>query len=378
MNEEGRRPDRYRHGATTRHGPGFRPPWWPENEPFPPQRGPRQWRGRRRWFLRRVGFVFLLFFGLMFAANALAVALISRSGDHRRVLPIAWVIGLLLVVGFVAVGRAVRRMVMPVGDVMEAADRVAGGDYEARVAERGPRETRRLARSFNAMTQRLKANEDQRRNLLADVAHELRTPLSVIQGNAEGMLDGLYPIDRSHLEPLLEEARVMSRLLDDLQTLSTAEAGALRLHRERIDPSQLVDDSVAAFQPAADAARIELEGRVGPGLPTLDVDPVRIGQVLANLLSNAVRLTPSGGSVAVSAEPAQGGEAVAFSVADTGPGVAPEVLPHMFDRFVRAADSGGAGLGLAIAKSLVEAHGGVISAESRVGRGTTIRFEIPA
>jgi two-component system sensor histidine kinase BaeS len=139
-----------------------------------------------------------------------------------------------------------------------------------------------------------------------------------------------------------------------------------------------VEDAVAAFEPAADAAGVRLESRVAPGLSALDVDPVRIGQVLANLLSNAVRLTPAGGSVVVSADPAQDGKAVAFSVADTGPGVAPEVLPHMFDRFVRAADSGGAGLGLAIARSLVEAHGGVISAESRVGRGTTIRFEVPA
>ena len=378
MSDQPRRPDRHRRGGTTPGwGPGFRPAWWPENEPFPPERGPAHWRGRRRWFLRRVGFVFLLFFGLMFAANALAVALISRSGEHRRVLPIAWVIGFLLVVGFVAVGRAVRRMAMPVGDVMEAADRVAGGDYEVRVDERGPRETRRLARSFNAMTQRLKASEDQRRNLLADVAHELRTPLSVIQGNAEGMLDGLYPVDRSHLEPLLEETRVMSRLLDDLQMLSTAEAGALRLHREPVDPSELVEDAAAAFEPAAHAAGIDLDRSVAPGLPALEVDPVRIGQVLANLLSNAVRLTSAGGSVSVSAEPAQGGGAVAFAVADTGPGVAPEVLPHIFDRFVRAADSGGAGLGLAIARSLVEAHGGVISAESQVGRGTTIRFEVP-
>jgi two-component system sensor histidine kinase BaeS len=377
MSDPGRRPDRHRSGGPPGWRPGFRPAWWPENEPFPPERSPAEWQGRRRWFLRRVGLVFLLFFGLMFAANALAVALISRGSGHRGALPIAWVIGILLVVGFVVVGRAVRRMAMPVGDVMEAADRVAGGDYEARVAERGPRETRRLARSFNAMTQRLKANEAQRRNLLADVAHELRTPLSVIQGNAEGMLDGLYPIDRSHLEPLLEETRVMSRLLDDLQTLSTAEAGALRLHREPVDPSELVEDAVAAFEPAASAAGIRLRGRIAPGVAALEVDPVRIGQVLTNLLSNAVRLTPAGGSVTVSAEPAQGAGAVAFAVADTGPGVAPEVLPHIFDRFVRAADSGGAGLGLAIARSLVEAHGGAISAQSKLGRGTTIRFEVP-
>jgi two-component system OmpR family sensor kinase/two-component system sensor histidine kinase BaeS len=327
--------------------------------------------------MRRVGFTLLLIFGLMFAANALAVALISRGGGHRHVLPIAWVIGMLLAVAFLVIGRAVRRMAVPVGDVMEAAERVAGGDYGVRVDERGPRETRRLARSFNAMTQRLEANEEQRRNLLADLAHELRTPLSVIQGNTEGMLDGLYPMDRAHLEPLLEEARVMARLLDDLQMLSTAEAGALRLHRQPVEPSHLVDEAMAAFGPAADGAGVRLEQRVAPGLPAVDVDPVRIGQVLANLLSNAVRLTPAGGSVTVSAGATSGGRSVAFSVADTGPGVSPDVFPHIFDRFVRSADSGGAGLGLAIAKSLVEAHGGQISATSTIGHGTTIRFEVP-
>src|SRR5206468_9743632 len=131
--------------------------------------------------------------------------------------------------------------------------------------------------SFNAMTERLRTNEDQRRNLLADVAHELRTPLQVIQGNTEAMLDGLYPADRAHLEPVLEETKVMSRLLDDLQTLSTAEAGALRLHREPVAASAIVEEAVAAFASVASTAGVRLEQRVAPGLPTLDADPARIG-----------------------------------------------------------------------------------------------------
>src|SRR5207249_1154884 len=126
-------------------------------------------------------------------------------------------------------------------------DRVAAGDYQARVREAGFPEMRRLARSFNQMTERLGSNEQRRRDLLADIAHELRTPLSVIQGHTEGMLDGLYPADAAHLEPLLEETKVMARLLDDLQTLSTAEAGALKLHRELVQPGHLVEDAVAAF-----------------------------------------------------------------------------------------------------------------------------------
>src|SRR6266545_3315611 len=146
---------------------GFRPPWWPENEPFPP-RGGGPWSGAPRHLLRRVGLIVFALFGLTFLASALAVA---------------------------AVGRTARRMAGPMAEVMEAADRVAGGDYGVRVDERGTPEMRRLARSFNAMTERLRTNEDHRKDLFADVAHELRTPLSVIRGNAEGMLDGLYPAE---------------------------------------------------------------------------------------------------------------------------------------------------------------------------------------
>lgn len=358
--------------------PGFRPPWWPENEPFPP-RGPAAWHGRRR-FVRRAGIFLALFFGFLFVANALAWVVFSRvfdGGEHRGPGPPLAILALGLVVAFFVAARLVRRVTGPVGDVMEAADRVADGDYSVRVGERGPGDMRRLARSFNAMTERLGASEEQRRNLLADVTHELRTPLSVIQGNVEALVDGVYPPDEDHLQSVLEETRVMARLLGDLATLSTAGAGALQLHRQRVDPAELVADAVAAFGPRARSAGVSLESRVTPDLPPIDVDPVRIGEVLANLLHNSVRHTLPGGSVVVAAERADAGR-VRFAVEDTGPGIAPEDLPHVFDRFVKSADSGGAGLGLAIAKSLVEAHGGEITAESRPGDGTTIRFVLPA
>ena len=171
---------------------------------------------------------------------------------------------------------------------------------------RGPGEVGRLASSFNQMTERLQANETQRRALLADVAHELRTPLSVIRGNVEGMLDGVYPPDEAHLAPVLEETAVMARLLDDLQTLSTAEAGVLRLHRERVDPAALAQDAAAAFRSRADRAGVGLDCRAAGPVPEVDVDPVRIGEVLANLLTNAIRHTPSGGSVRVVVEPDPG------------------------------------------------------------------------
>jgi two-component system sensor histidine kinase BaeS len=359
------------------HGPGrgFRPPWWPEDEPFPPAR-PGGWTGKRRHFVRRIVVAVAVFFILMVLASAFVVHALSNAsgpGTRRGLAPIVVVV--VLVLAIVAVGRSVRRMARPVGDVMDAAERVAGGDYSARVDERGPPDMRRLARSFNAMTERLSANEELRRNLLADVAHELRTPLSVIRGNAEGILDGLYPPDRAHLEPLLEETVVMARLLDDLQTLSTAEAGVLRLHRERVRPADLVDDAVAALRPRAVETNVRLEEHATADLPELDIDPVRIGEVLSNLLANALRHTPSGGSVTVSA--GRAGEAIEFAVTDTGTGIAAGELPHVFDRFVKTADSGGAGLGLAIAKALVEAHGGTISAESQPGQGTTMRFTLP-
>jgi signal transduction histidine kinase len=283
---------------------------------------------------------------------------------------------LLLVVGVLVVRRLFRRTALPLQDVMDAADRVAAGDYDVRLPERGFGEVGRLARSFNQMTERLGAAERRRRELLADLAHELRTPLSVIQGNAEGMLDGLYPMDRAHLDPVLEETRVMSRLLEDLQTLSTAEAGALRLHREQVEPGTLVEDAAAAFRSRADAAGVRLETRVSPSAAPIDVDPLRIGEVLSNLLSNALRHTPSGGAVTISAAPEDQG--VMFSVADTGSGIPPEALPHIFDRFVKGERSEGAGLGLAIAKSLVEAHGGTLTATSEPGRGTALRFVLPS
>ena len=257
---------------------------------------------------------------------------------------------------------------------MEAADRVAAGDYETRVEERGPREVQRLGRSFNAMTERLGSNEARRRQLLADVAHELRTPLSVIQANLEALVDGVYPTDEAHLRSVLEETKVMSRLLNDLQTLSTAEAGALTLHREPTEPLELVDAAVRSFATQASESGIRLETRVTDQIAEVEVDRLRIGEVLSNLLSNALRHTPPGGEVTVAA--AATGDGVGFSVTDSGSGIATDRLPHVFDRFSKAPDSPGAGLGLAIAKSLVEAHGGRIRAESDA-IGTTISFVLP-
>jgi len=327
----------------------------------------------RRRFVRRFAFVLGLFLLAVVAANVLVFHGVA-TGHRGRFVPFG--VMFLLIVGGLALLRGVRGFARPVGDVMEAADRVAEGDYATRVPERGPREIRRLGRSFNQMAERLQTNEERRRNLLADVTHELRTPLAVMQANLEGLMDGVYPTDPAHLALILDETKMMSRLLEDLQTLSTAEAGALRLHREFVEPGTLVDEAVAGFRAAAADAGVSLEGRVPDGLPPIPADRLRIVEVFTNLLSNAVRHTPRGGSVVVEAHSNAGGS-VAFTVSDTGRGISTEELDHVFDRFAKASDSRGAGLGLAIAKSLILAHGGEIAVTSPRERGTTVRFSLP-
>jgi signal transduction histidine kinase len=325
----------------------------------------------RRHFVRR----FVLFRAL-FIASLVTLAVFFGGflwGDTGGGRPYGRIGIVLIALAILLIALAGRRLASPIADVMEAADRVAAGDYETRVQESGPREVRRLGRAFNEMTERLGTNEARRRQLLADVAHELRTPLSVIRANLEAILDGLYPMEEAHLRSVLEETTVMSRLLDDLQTLSTAEAGALTLHREPVELRELIDAAVQSFAAQATDKNVRLEGR-GDSLPEIDVDRLRISEVLGILLSNALRHTPSGGEVVVTA--VAEGDGIDFSIADTGTGIGQEELPHVFDRFSRAPDSPGAGLGLAIAKSLVEAHGGEIRAESDHA-GTTISFTLP-
>lgn len=353
------------------------PPWWPEGEPWPPSGG--DWHRLRRRFVRRVVLLLLAFFALLIALGVIwnATTLRPRGGGWRggpHPFFLLFPVVALVVVGALVIGRVLRRTAAPIGDVMDAASRVAGGDYGARVEARGSSEVRQLAGAFNEMAQRLQENEEQRRALLAEIAHELRTPLSVIRGDVEGMLDGLYPRDDDHLTPVLAETQLMARLLEDLQTLSLAQAGALRLHREATDPRRLVDETLRAFQATAAARGVTLTAGV-EGVPELDVDPVRLRQVLDNLVANAVRYTPAGGAVVV-AVALSGGDAV-FTVSDNGRGIAAEELSGLFDRFSKSADSKGSGLGLAIARSLVESHGGRIAAASNDGAGTTITFSIP-
>jgi two-component system OmpR family sensor kinase/two-component system sensor histidine kinase BaeS len=282
---------------------------------------------------------------------------------------------LLLLLAWLLAARSVRRLAARVDDVIDAVGRVADGDLTARVAERGPSDARSLARAFNAMTSRLEASEEQRRKMLADVSHELRTPLSVMQGSLEAIVDGVRPADEAHLAAILDETKVLSRLVEDLRTLSLAESGALALHREPTDLAALATETLASFGTQAEGAGITVGAALEPGLPPVDADPVRAREILVNLIANALRYTPPSGRVSVDARRVQG--VVEVRVRDTGMGISPDALDHIFDRFYKSAESRGAGLGLAIAKQLVEAHGGAISASSVVGKGTDIQFTLP-
>jgi signal transduction histidine kinase len=377
-------PSEERPGNWRRHSwggderPNERPRWWPQGETWPPSGPPERWRQVRGRFVRRAAaFAFMAFLFFAFIVAAFVTLLINifnsiGGGGSAMLVPLA--ILAVLVVAF-TFARGLRRLVVPLGDLIEAAESVEAGNYSARVRPRGPRELRSLARAFNAMSARLETSEEQRRRLLADVTHELRTPLTIMQGNLEALLDGVYPADSEHLEPILDETRVLSRLVDDLRTLSLAEAGALTLHREPTDVGDLVSDCAASFRTQADGAGVTLVTAVDDALPQVEIDPLRIREVLANLLSNALRYTPRGGTVRVGATAANG--QVRLIVHDSGPGIAAEALPHVFDRFYKSEDSRGAGLGLAIAKSLVVAHGGEIEATSEAGQGTEMRVKLP-
>jgi signal transduction histidine kinase len=345
-----------------------RPPWWPEGEAWPPADRAYGWRRGRARFLRRVGCLFAVL--LVLSAVGLVALASMVSAPAGRVIAAA-----ILVLLLAAFFGAMRRFGFPLGDIVAAADRVANGDFSARVLERGPASLRSVARAFNSMTARLQAQDQQRRHLMADIAHELRTPLTVMQGRLEGLLDGVYPRDDAGLTAVLEETRTLARLVEDLRTLAHAESGMLTLQKEPTDLAILVHDVVGSFAAEADAAEVTVRVDSPSDLPLVDVDPLRMRQVLTNLFSNALRYTPPGGSIAVAAEAVDG--RIAVRVTDTGAGIPPEELPKIFDRFYKGSASRGSGLGLTIARNLVVAHGGEIRAESDVGQGTTITVLVP-
>jgi signal transduction histidine kinase len=323
----------------------------------------------------RIGCFFVFMAVLVVGLFALLSWLIGTVlGSSAAFVPVV-LIGLFVLLALALGGRAFRRAAAPVGDLIEASGRVEAGDFTTRVPEDGPREVRALARAFNSMSARLEEMDAQRQSTLADVSHELRTPLTVIKGNVEALIDGVYPADREHLEPILEETRVMERLIEDLRTLTLVEAGSLVLHREPTGLSDLIPEVAAGYQSQAEQAGVQLIVTVADNVPVLDVDPARLREVVANLLTNALRHTPRGGSIDLAARLV--GSEAEVTVRDTGSGMSPEELERIFDRFYRSPDSPGSGLGLPIARDLVQAHGGVMTATSEVGHGTTVRFTLP-
>lgn len=272
------------------------------------------------------------------------------------------------------------RILRPVERLTEAAQRMEKGDLTVRVPVTSEDEIGQLAHAFNSMAGSLAQQEQLRRNMVTDVAHELRTPLTNLRGYLEAARDDLVPSDAALVDNLYEETMLLSRLVADLQELAQAEAGQLALLRQPASLAGIVEQAVTILRPQANAKGLMLSVDLPDNLPPVDVDPERVGQVLRNLLNNAVAHTPQGGEVAVAAR--SGDREVAVSVRDTGTGIAAENLPYVFDRFYRADKSrarqtGGAGLGLAIAKQLVIAHGGSIKVESAPEQGTTFTFTLP-
>jgi two-component system sensor histidine kinase BaeS len=283
-------------------------------------------------------------------------------------------LALLVLVGIILFARnRFGRSWRPIGQLIDATRRLGEGETGVRIPIEEPGPLAAVSGSFNRMAARLEEEDERRRRLLADLGHELRTPLTVIRGEIEAVIDGLH--DPSQLSNVIDEVELMERLLEDLRVLTLAEAGRLQLHREPTDVDSVVGDVIGSFSTPIEAQHIQSLLSVEPGIGEIDVDPYRLRQVLSNLVSNALNQMPDGGRLEVSA--AEGDGQVRIQVADTGPGIPPDRLEQVFERFVKSGDSTGSGLGLSIARDLVEAHGGAITAANRPEGGAVFTIDLP-
>lgn len=344
-------------------------------------------RSKRRFLFWRLGGFLFLISVILAISLLIAVALVGGGLQNGAIAGAVWIGGcasaiVLAMIGFWLAGRSFRSFASPLAEVMAAADALAEGDLSTRVPERIPGEMGRLALSFNRMAEELERAEERRRNLTAEIAHELRTPLHIIQGNLEGILDGVYPADARQIEVILDETRLLSRLIEDLHTLSLAESGRLPLHIVSVDVGDLLEDVVTSFSPQASEAGIRLEARLPEQEKVqIEADPDRLDQILSNLVSNAIRHTPQGGEIVL--EASQTGEMVTIMVADTGEGIPAKDLPYIFERFWRADSArtrgaqSGSGLGLAIVEKLVQMHSGSVQVSSQPDMGTIFEIDLP-
>lgn len=296
---------------------------------------------------------------------------------NRSVLVGALLAGAIAVLVTLALAH---RIVRPIELLTAAARRMEQGDLTGRVSIRSGDEIGQLAAAFNAMADGLARLEQLRRQMVGDVAHELRAPLTNIRGYLEAARDGLVRPDTALVDNLYEEVMLLNRLVDDLQELALAEAGQLHLERRPVDVGAVARLATESIRPQAEARGLELALDLPSDLPPVMADPHRVGQVLRNLFNNALEFTPHGGQVTLTAR--LDGSWVYIEVGDSGPGIAPEHLPFVFERFYRADPSraratGGAGLGLAIVKQLVEAHGGRVWVKSAPGTGSWFGFTLP-
>ncbi len=313
--------------------------------------------------------------GMMHRRNDEGATLLS--GVTRAVLVAGLIAG---AVALILAGLLVRQVTRPLAALAQASHQIAAGDRTVRVPVQSKDEVGELAIIFNQMTRSLETQETLRRHLMADIAHELRTPLAGIQGTVEAIQDGVFPWTDESLDSIHEQVLFLNRLVEDLRTLANAEAGQLALALAPLDLAELARRTLVTFQPQATVRQVDLSLTVAQNLPSIHADQQRLGQVLTNLLDNALRHTPARGEIEVALSAEQTG--VRIAIIDSGEGIAPLDLPHIFDRFYRADGSrnwqtGGSGLGLAIARQLVEAQGGKIWAESPpVGRSQGSAFII--
>ena len=313
--------------------------------------------------------------------QAIPMVVTSEEDFLERVNDSLWKVGLIAVAVALVIGLILTRQITrPVRALISGARHLTKGELSYRVTVKSRDEIGELADSFNIMASSLEKGEQSRRQLTADIAHELRTPLTVIEGTVDGIIDGVFQPDTEHLRSIKEQTALLTHLISDLRDISLAESGQLELNLTSTDMVELVRRVVSNYEINAREKNIRIKLEEEPQISEIEADTVRMEQVISNLLVNAIRHTPSSGSISVTIKNDEGG--LAISVADTGEGISPEDLPHVFERFYRSASSrarkeGGTGLGLAIVKQMVEAHGGKVRVESKTGTGSIFSILLP-